>query len=237
LTVPPPLADRSASRKSRSRHPVILNILRVCCPNLQCGRPMPHRRHCPLKLSWADGFDTTSVALAATALLCCAVQAAASAATPPSLCAANEEVVFACAQGQDIISLCAVPAAYGSAQTQLRYVYGKQRKIKLEVSQAAHPEAFTSGVAGLAGGGIDFVRVRNGDFAYVVYTGLSPGWSQDGWIVEAHGSPISHHICKRVATGEKVWGPVYAAKLPRANDSASFRPPDWIGAARSRSAR
>lgn len=150
---------------------------------------------------------------------------------PPSLCAANEEVVFGCAQGHKVVSLCAAPAATGGGRTQLRYVYGTQSKIELEIPQATHPGAFTSGVAGLSGGGIDFVRVRNGDFAYVVYTGMTPGWSQDGWIVETRGSPVSHHICKRVATGENVWGSVYAAKLAIAPDSATFRPPEWVGAA------
>lgn len=156
---------------------------------------------------------------------------------PPSLCAASEEVVFGCAQGRKVISLCSAPEPNGRGRTRLRYVYGTQSKIELEVSQAAHPDAFTSGIAALPGGGIDFVRVRNGDFAYVVYTGLTPGWSQDGWIVEAHGAAVSHHICKRVATGKDVWAPVYAAKLPTAPDSLSFRPPDWVGAAPPRSAQ
>lgn len=163
-----------------------------------------------------------------------AVSEPAPAPRPASLCAAKEEVVFGCAQGHKLISLCASPAANG--RTELRYVYGTQSKIELEVSQSKRPEAFSSGVSALAGGGIDFVRVRNGDFAYVVYTGMTPGWYQDGWIVEAHGSPISHHICKRVATGEKVWGPVYAAKLPRAADSVTFSPPEWVGAAPPRRA-
>ena len=154
----------------------------------------------------------------------------ASSTRPPSLCTPREEVVFGCAQGHKVISLCADTE---SGRTRLRYVYGTQSKIELEVSQAARPDAFTSGVAGLAGGGIDFVRVRNGDFAYVVYTGLTPGWEQDGWIVEAHGSAITHHICKRAATGSKVWGPVYSAKLPRASDSRVFLPPAWVGAAPS----
>lgn len=152
-------------------------------------------------------------------------------ARPPSLCSATEEVVFGCAQGGKLISLCAASATGARGRTRLRYLYGTRARIELDVSQAKHPDAFSSGVAALSGGGIDFVRVRNGDFAYVVYTGLTPGWSQDGWIVEAHGAPISHHICKRVATGADAWAPVYAAKLPSAPDSESFSPPDWVGSA------
>ncbi len=166
-----------------------------------------------------------------------AIGGSAPVARPPSLCLAREEVVFGCAQGHKVISLCATPAADGRQGAQLRYVYGMQSKVELEISQATRPDAFMSGVSGLSGGGIDYVRVKSGDFAYVVYTGLTPGWSQDGWIVEAHGSAVSHHICKRVATGERVWGPVYAAKLPRAPDSSTFRPPEWVGAAPPRSAR
>lgn len=150
-------------------------------------------------------------------------------ATPASLCTASEEVVFGCAQGRKLVSLCAALAASG--RTQLRYVYGTKAKLDLEISQSALPDAFSSGVAGLSGGGIDYVRVRNGDFSYVIYTGMTPGWSQEGWIVEAKSAPVSHHICKRIATGANVWGPVYAAKLPKAGDAQRFRPPEWTGAA------
>jgi hypothetical protein len=174
------------------------------------------------------------LALSAAGMLALVVDGAAtggpvSTARPPSLCAASEEVVFGCAQDHKLVSLCA--SAIGRGATQLRYVYGTKDKVELEVSQATRPDAFSSGGAGLSGGGVDFVRVRNGGFAYVIYTGMTPGWSQDGWIVEAGGSPISHHICRREATGKNVWGPVYAAKLRRASDDLRFRPPDWVGAA------
>lgn len=150
---------------------------------------------------------------------------------PPSMCAPAEEVVFDCAQGRKVISLCAAQAPNGQGRTQLRYVSGTPGKIELDIAQAAHPEAFTAGETGLSGGGIDYVRVKNGDFAYVVYTGMTPGWSQDGWIVESKGNAISHHICKGGATGPDVWGPVYKAKLKTASDDQSFQPPEWVGAA------
>ncbi len=156
--------------------------------------------------------------------------AVAASARPPSLCAEVEEVVFGCRQGGKTVSLCAAPIARSSKQTQLRYVFGSPQKIELEIDQSSHPSAFTSGVSGLAGGGIDFVRVENGDYSYVVYTGETPGWAQDGWIVEQHGTAVSHHICKRVATGQQVWAPVYAAKLSSSRDNVTFAPPDWVGA-------
>lgn len=146
-------------------------------------------------------------------------------------------MVFGCAQGGKIVSLCAAPVASGSKQTRLRYLSGSPQKLDLEITQAAHPEAFTAGVAALAGGGIDYVRVRNGDYAYVVYTGQTSSWSQDGWIVETRNAAVSHHICKQVATGEQVWGPVYSAKLPQASDGTTFRPPDWTGASPPRHVR
>ena len=153
------------------------------------------------------------------------------AAAPAAMCAAAEEIVFDCAQGRKVISLCAAQVPNGQGRTQLRYVSGTPGKVELEISQAAHPEAFTAGETGLSGGGIDYVRVKNGDFAYVVYTGMTPGWSQDGWIVESKGTAISHHVCKGGATGPDVWGPVYKAKLAKASDDQSFQPPEWVGAA------
>lgn len=147
------------------------------------------------------------------------------------MCNATEEVVFSCAQDGKIISLCAPLAANGQSPAHLRYVSGAKGKVELEIAQAAHPEAFSAGETAVSGGGIDYVRIKNGDFAYVVYTGMSRSWSQDGWIVEAHGAPVSHHICKADATGPDVWSPVYAAKLPQASDNQAFQPPEWTGAA------
>ncbi len=167
---------------------------------------------------------TTALILAATTAL--AVSRPAPVPTIRSLCAPAEEVVFDCAQGAKIISLCATADAKGP--THLRYVYGAKGKTELEISD---PAAFTSGITPLSGGGIDYVRVTNGDYSYVVYTGQTRGWSQDGWIVEHKGDQISHHVCKRDATGPDVWGPVYAAKLKPAPDAHDFSPPDWTGAA------
>jgi hypothetical protein len=144
----------------------------------------------------------------------------------PSLCAAAEETVFACAQGRKIISLCAAPPIAGATR-RLRYVYGAPGKIELEISQ---PDEFTSGITALSGGGIDYVRVRSGDVSYVLYTGQTQTWSQDGWIVQSKDTPIAHHICKAAATGANGWAAVYAAKLPADAASDTFSPPDWVGA-------
>jgi len=144
----------------------------------------------------------------------------------PSLCAKSEEVVFGCAQGAKLISLCATATPHGP--TRLRYVYGAKGKPELEIKDQA---AFSSGITALSGGGIDYVRVKNAGYAYVVYTGQSRGWSQDGWLVEHDGAPVSHHVCKAGATGPNVWGPVYAAKLTPAPDADGFSLPDWTGAA------
>ena len=166
-----------------------------------------------------------------TAALSVLVPGLALAKPAPSLCTAAEEVVFDCAQGHKIVSLCAAPVPNGQGRTQLRYVYGAPGKVELEIAQAAHAQAFSAGETGLSGGGIDYVRVTNGDFAYVVYTGMSTGWSQDGWIVESKGGAVSHHICKGGATGPDAWGPVYKAKLATASDDQSFQPPEWVGTA------
>jgi len=168
---------------------------------------------------------TTALILAAGTSLAAGRPAPAAAAA--SLCATGEEVVFDCAQGAKIISLCAA-ASKSQGPTRLRYAYGAKGRIELDVSD---PAAFTSGITALSGGGIDYVRVTHGDYAYVVYTGQSRSWSQDGWIVEHKGDAISHHVCRRGATGPDVWGPVYAAKLKAAPDADTFSPPEWTGGA------
>ena len=155
---------------------------------------------------------------------------------PPSLCTTSEKVVFGCAQGRRIISLCAMPSAKRPGTIQLRYAFGTPNKIELEISQASFPNAFFSGLTSISGGGIDYVRVQNGTIGYVLYTGMRRGWAQDGWVVEDHGEPISHHICKTVATGNDVWGPVYDAKLAKSLGS-NFLPPEWVGNAPRRTTR
>lgn len=142
-----------------------------------------------------------------------------------SLCSPSEATVFACPIGQKVVSVCSTRRPDKSVV--LRYVYGKLGKPELSLANTAGSGApMTSGSLAYSGGGGDYVRVRNGPYAYVVYSAMGRGWEQEGLVVEKDGRRISAQTCggARAALGPNGWQDVYAAHLP--DDKAGFEKPD-----------
>ncbi|HEY2707391.1 MAG TPA: hypothetical protein VGI95_05000 [Caulobacteraceae bacterium] len=132
----------------------------------------------------------------------------------PSLCAKHEIAVFSCAVGHKVASLCASPDL-GPTSGYLYYAYGKSGRADISVPEKnlAGRSAISRGVLGFSGGGADYVRVRHGAYAYVVYTGMAPGWERDGVVVERGGVRQSSLRCRGFALGRDAWKVVYGAKL------------------------
>ena len=149
----------------------------------------------------------------------------AASATAGSLCAKGETAVFDCHLGQKVAELCA-SSDLTPTGGRLYYIYGRPGAIELRLpnanDRASRP--FAEGVLGFSGGGADYVRIKNGRFAYVVYSGFAPGWAQDGLVVERDGKRISSQICQGSAMGANAWQAVYTAKLPK--DNQGFDMPD-----------
>ena len=144
---------------------------------------------------------------------------------PTTLCDQDEATVFSCPIGQKIVSLCSIHRP--DKTVLLRYVFGKPGKPELALTNAGEPRApMAYGSLSYSGGGGDYIRVRNGRFAYVVYSAIGRGWEQEGLVVEKDGRRISAQQCggSRGALGPNGWQDVYAAHLP--DDKAGFEKPD-----------
>jgi hypothetical protein len=133
-----------------------------------------------------------------------------------SLCAPDETVIFSCALGKKIASLCA-SSDLSATRGYLYYAYGKPGAIEFSAPQKsiAARQNLARGSIAYSGGGADYVRILNGGFAYVVYSGIGKGWEQEGVVVQKDGQTISSHICPATvsALGPDGWQPVYGANL------------------------
>jgi hypothetical protein len=142
-----------------------------------------------------------------------------------SLCPEDEATTFSCPIGRKVVSLCV--AGRGSQPGVIRYVFGKPGNVELAlVNSLGSDVRVTYGGLSYSGGGGDYVRVRNGPFAYVVYSALGRGWEQEGLVVEKDGHRISAKQCGGPggALGPNGWQDVYAAHLPP--DKEGFEKPD-----------
>jgi hypothetical protein len=150
---------------------------------------------------------TTRIPLVVAALPLDAAPAAAPKAVAPlaSLCTPLEEPVFACRVGSKLVSVCASKNATRSGGY-VQYRYGKpdsRDAFELEVpaGRPTPPRSATGDSMPFAGGGAAWMRFRNGEHAYVVYTGIGKwgprGETQEraGLVVERGGKAIRSIRC------------------------------------------
>jgi hypothetical protein len=143
-----------------------------------------------------------------------------------SLCAPDEAVIFSCALGKKTASLCA-SKDLSATKGYLYYAYGKPGALDLSAPEKAITarQNLTRGSIAYSGGGTDYVRIQNGAFSYIVYSGIGKGWEQEGVVVQKDGKTISSHICpaSMSALGPNGWQPVYGANLKP--DTSDFEVP------------
>lgn len=53
-----------------------------------------------------------------------------------------------------------------------------------------------------AGGGGAYLRLLNGGYSYVLYTGIGRGWEKEGLALEKNGHLIKNFECKSSAISE-----------------------------------
>jgi hypothetical protein len=151
--------------------------------------------------------ETQRIALVVSAKI---IEAPALLSTPASQCAANESIVFNCAAGSKLISVCA--AAGTSADTgYLQYRFGKpgmKPELTLPASKTPPNKSVTGESMPFAGGGGSWLRFRNGTNAYVVYTGIGR-WGKNGApaekqgvVIEQSGRQIANVKCSGTLTSE-----------------------------------
>ncbi len=131
-----------------------------------------------------------------------------------SFCTDTETTVFACSTGAKLVSVCASADA-GS----LQYRFGKpdgNGPLEMSLPKRAMTPAQTATGASVpfSGGGGSWLRFRNGDYAYVVYSGIGR-WGPNGETIEKEGVAVERN-------GEQV------ANLPCSGPLKSELGPEWF---------
>ncbi len=151
-----------------------------------------------------------------------------------SFCTATELVVFACRTGAKLVSVCADPTA-DPTKGYLQYRFGKpdsRDPLELDWPESRSPPAMvaTGSTESFSGGGAAWLRIRKGDFAYVVFTGIG-GWgpagaiqTREGIVVERRGKAIATLSCAQPA--RSMLGPNWFAKVGVGSRGESFDFPD-----------
>lgn len=145
-----------------------------------------------------------------------------------SLCASGEDVVFSCAIGKKVVSVCAsknLSSTTGWAQYRFG-VPGSAPEITLPVGQV-HPTKVSYGATeSFSGGGGAWLRFKNGPTSYVVFTGIGK-WgpkgqtlSKAGVVVEQNQKQTAFLSCSTKETSEL--GPDWFSKAGIVPNSKEF---------------
>lgn len=110
-----------------------------------------------------------------------------------SLCTAQETVVFSCTTGEKMVSACASPDA-GRNQGYLQYRFGKPNtgeaaEMMLPAGRIIPSKAATGNTVSYSGGGGAWLRFRNGQTSYTLYTGVGK-WGPKGATQEKQGVSV-----------------------------------------------
>jgi len=121
----------------------------------------------------------------------------------PTLCPGSEITLVSCPVGKKTASVCASPdlgPGHGVAQ----YRFGSPGHVELEFpTPPAHPRTFTQpGRVMFAAGGEQYLRVFNGDYAYVFYDGEGRGWQQRGVLVMRGERTLANLRCTGPDVGD-----------------------------------
>lgn len=115
-------------------------------------------------------------------------------AAPESFCSARESIVFACRSGAKLVSVCA-SADVSASSGYLQYRFGKPGAGAIELTlpkdERAPSASATGENVGFSGGGGSWLRFRNGNHSYVVYSGIGR-WGEDGQTLEKEGIRVEN---------------------------------------------
>lgn len=106
-------------------------------------------------------------------------------------CGKQEEVIFSCAIGKKVVSVC-----------------GEYKKMSYRFGAIGSPElVFSSvkpsgGTIMYSGGGGAYLRLPNEGYRYVLYTGIGRGWEKEGLALEKNGRLVKNFECKSSAISE-----------------------------------
>ena len=111
-----------------------------------------------------------------------------------SHCRHDEQVVFACALGRKLVSVCGTIGMPGAT-----YRYGPPGHPELVLPEPAAPQATTLAAGSLtfSGGGGAYLRYRRAGYDYIVFAAVGRGWGEkEGVVVEKEGQRIAYLRCR-----------------------------------------
>lgn len=76
-----------------------------------------------------------------------------------------------------------------------------------------------------SGGGSAFLKFKNGDHTYVVFTGIGKGWEKEGVLIRTSGKQIAYLPCKGVWQSEIGPDLFEKVKIPRDPNEMEFEIP------------
>lgn len=120
-----------------------------------------------------------------------------------TLCNANEKIVYSCATGSHIISLCA-SANISSNLGYLQYRFGSRAKLELIYpDKQEHPaHLFTPGILTFSGGGGAYLQFRKPPYAYTLFSAIGNWWhsgkgTAEGVAVRKDGREVANFPCRK----------------------------------------
>jgi hypothetical protein len=134
-----------------------------------------------------------------------------SALSADTFCRAQEQTVFSCTLGQNIVSVCASDDL-SPTRGYLQYRFGPKNStaFSLPASTQSSSRAWIRARSLMfAGGGGGYIRFFHGRYQYIVYSAIGRDWgTKDGVAVEKDGKLLRHFTCQDVPVsklGEKLF--------------------------------
>jgi len=142
---------------------------------------------------------------------------------PYTHCQSDEVPVVSCSVGKKILSLCA-SNDLSQNSGYLQYKFGIKDKIEfIYPKEKIHPKGiFIYGSQMLIGGGADYVKFKNSNIQYLVYSYIRDQRGSEGVAVYKNNKLLKDFECKSWVLDVN-WGPVYSAELTE--DNQAFETP------------
>ncbi len=146
-------------------------------------------------------------------------------ATPPRHCTANECVIFSCATGNKIVSVCA-SADLGPQTGSLTYRFGPPGRPEISYPPpGASRDLVKSGRWVFAGGGGAWLAFHRPPFRYIVYSAIGEGWHEKaGLAVERNGRLLTNIACRGEPSANEL-GPDFFNSAAIPEDPTPFELP------------
>jgi hypothetical protein len=145
----------------------------------------------------------------------------AQAASIPSHCSAQEQVIFSCKTSKTkVVSLCASsPLTASSGYMQYRFGPPGSKPELVYPQNQVHPKGhFKSGTLTYSGGGGAYLEFNQGEYKYVLFSGVGKGWEKEGVVVSKSGKQVAVLECR--GEWDSQMGPDFfeRAAIPPADD-------------------